>query len=137
MFFFYSWYCKHKKKIKSGILDKATANIKSKEVWSQKSLLRDLVAGEVRTIETFTDAMEIMGRLRLIRCMVYLKIRGNEWSLIRTMYAAIVRAIETGEHSWSSNFDRFENILNRKIDLKFDKIKEKGKTKNQARENPP
>ena len=84
------------------------------EVWPQKSLLEDLVdaelglrqlnckhfvAGEVRTIENCTDAMEIMGRLQLIRHMAYLKIRGNEWSLIRTMYAEIVRAIETGEHS--------------------------------------
>ena len=120
--------CKHKK-VKSGMLDKATANIVHKEIWLQKNLLEDwadedidfkqlqfehLVAGELRTIETSTEPAQILGRLRLLRRMAYAKLRGYEWYLIRKMYAAIVRSIETKEYTWSDNFDRFENILYKK-----------------------
>ena len=123
--------CKHHKK--SGMLDKATANIQHKEVWPQKNLLEDwadeeiefkhlqfehMVAGELRTIETSTDPAEILGRLRLLRKMAYTKLRGYEWPLIRKMYAAILRSIETKEHTWDSNFDRYETILYRKTPIR-------------------
>ena len=82
--------CKHKK-VKSGMLDKATANIVHKEVWPQKNLLKDwadedeemdfkslhfehLVAGELRTIETCTEPAQIHRRLRLLRRMAYAKL---------------------------------------------------------------
>ena len=120
--------CRHKK-IRSGILDKATNNIVHKEVWPQKNLLEDwadediefkhimfehMVAGEVRTIETCTEPAQILGRLRLLRRLAYAKLRGYEWHLIRKMYSAIVRSIETKEYSWEDNFDRFECILYRR-----------------------
>ena len=120
--------CKHKK-VKSGILDKATSNIVHKEVWPQKNLLEDWadeeieftqlqfehhIAGEVRTIETCTDPAQILGRLRLLRRMAYAKLRGYDWPIVRKMYAAIVRSIEAKEYSWSDNFDRFETILYRR-----------------------
>ena len=35
--------------------------------------------------------------------------------LIRKMYAAILRSIETLEYNWDSNFDRFESILYRHV----------------------
>ena len=73
-----------------------------------------LVAGETRTIKTCTDPAEILGRLRLLHRMAYLKLRGYEWLLIRKMYAAILTSIETKEYSWESNFDRFETILYRR-----------------------
>ena len=121
--------CSHKK-IKSGILDRATSNIVHKEVWPQKNLLEDwadeeidfkhlqfeqLIAGEVRTIEICTEPAQILGRLRLLRRMAYAKLRGYEWPLIRKMYAAIVRSIEAKEYSWEDNFDRFETILYRRL----------------------
>ena len=121
------------------MLDKATASIEHKEVWPQKNLLEDLadaqmefkqlqfehfVAREVRTIEVCTEPEEIIGRLRLLRKMSYL--RGNRWNVIRTMYAAVIRSIETGENNWSSNFDRFENILNKREEGK--EFKDKNKT---------
>ena len=114
---------------KSGILDKATTNIQQKQVWPQQNLGEDwadedvefkqmkfehMVAGETRTIETCTDPAQILGRLRLLRRIAYLKLRGYEWHLIRKMYAAILTPIETKEYSWESNFDRFETILYRK-----------------------
>ena len=117
--------CKHRK-VKSGMLDKATANIVHKEIWPQKNLLEDwadeemefrqlqfehLVAGELRTIETCTEPAQILGRLRLLRCMAYAKLRGYDWPVIRKMYAAILRSIEAKEHAWSDNFDCFETIL--------------------------
>ena len=116
-------------KVKSGILDRATSNIQVKQVWPQQNLGEDwadedvefkqmkfehLVAGETRTIETCTDPAQILGRLRLLRRISYLKLRGYEWHLIRKMYAAILTSIETKEYSWESNFDRFETILYRK-----------------------
>ena len=137
-------HCKHKKKLKSGMLDKATASISHKEIWPQKNLLEDLadadlefkqlqfeqfVAGEIRTIEVCLSSTEIKGRLQLLRRMAYLKVRGNDWNLVITMHAAIVRSIETGENSWSSNFDRFENILNRKKDPPKDKSNKDKKDK--------
>ena len=115
-------------KAKSGILDRATANIQQKHVWPQQNLGEDwsdedvdfkqikfehMVAGETRTIETCSDPVEILGRLWLLRRMAYLKLRGYEWHLIRKMYAAILTSIETKEYSWESNFDRFETILYR------------------------
>ena len=116
-------------KVKSGVLDRATTNIQQKQVWPQQNLGEDwadedvefkqirfkhLVAGETRTIKTCTDPAQILGQLRLLRRIAYLKLRGYEWQLIRKMYAAILTSIETKEYSWKSNFDRFETILYRK-----------------------
>ena len=121
--------CKHSK-MKSGMLDKVTTNIQHKEVWPQKNLGEDwadeemefkqlkfehLVAGETRTIETCTDPTQILRRLRLLRHIAYLKLRGIDWQLLRKMYAAILSSIETREYSWDSNFDRFESILYRRV----------------------
>ena len=90
---------------RSGILDKATTNIQQKQVWPQQNLGEDwadedvefkqmkfehMVAGETRTIETCTDPTQILGRLRLLHRIAYLKLRGYEWNLIRKMYAAIL-----------------------------------------------
>ena len=116
-------------KVKSGILDKAITNIQQKQVWPQQNLGEDwadevefkqmrfehLVAGETRTIKTCTDPAEILGRLRLLQRVSYLKLRGYDWHLIRKMYAAILTSIETKEYSWESNFDRFETILYRQV----------------------
>ena len=121
--------CRHTK-MKSGMLDKSTTNIRHKEVWPQKNLGEDwaeeeiefkqlrfehLVAGETRTIETCSDPAQILGRLRLLRRIAYLKLRGIEWQLLRKMYAAILSSIETREYSWESNLDRFESILYHKV----------------------
>ena len=129
--------CRHNK-TKSGMLNKSTTNIRHKEVWPQKNLGEDwaeeeiefkqlkfehLVAGETRTIETCTDPAQILGRLRLLRRLAYLKLRGIEWYLLRKMYAAILSSIETGEYSWESNFDQFESILYRRV--LTDRISEK------------
>ena len=116
-------------KSKSGILEKATTNIQLKQVWPQQNLGEDwadegvefrkmkfehMVAGETRTIETCADQAKILGQIRLLRRIAYLKLRGYEWHLIRKMYAAILTSIETREYSWESNFDRFETILYRR-----------------------
>ena len=74
------------------MLDKSTTNIQCKETWPQKNLgeeweeeevefkqlrFEHLVAGETRTIETCTDLAQILGRLRLLRRISYLKLRGG------------------------------------------------------------
>ena len=121
--------CKHGNKYKSGMLDKATTNIQQKQVWPQKNLLEDwadeevefrnmtfehFVTGEMRTIEKATDPAEILGRLKLVRRLAYIKLRGFEWSMVRKIYAAILRSIEAEDNTWDSNFDRFESILHRR-----------------------
>ena len=120
--------CKHRK-IKSGILDKATANTYHKEIWPQKNLLEDwadeeiefknmtfehYVAGEIRTIELCKEPAQIITRMQLMRQIAYARLRGYEWSLVRKMYAAILRAIETKDLRWGENLDRFEKILYRR-----------------------
>ena len=72
--------CRHGK-MKSGMLDKSTTNIRRKETWPQKNLgeewaeeeiefrqlrFEHLVAGETRTIQTCADPAQILGRLRLL-----------------------------------------------------------------------
>ena len=121
--------CRHNK-TKSGMLDRATTTVTHKQVWPQKNLGEDwaeeqvefknlrfehLVAGETRTIETCTEPAQILGRLKLLRRIAYLKLRGYEWSLLRKMYVAILSSIETRENSWDSNFDHFETILYRRV----------------------
>ena len=120
-------------KVRSGILDRATTNIQQKQVWPQQNLGEDwadedvefkqlrfehLVAGETRTIVTCSDPAEILGKLRLLRRIAYLKLRGYEWHLLWKLYTAILTSIETKEYSWESNFDRFETILYRKTAAK-------------------
>ena len=113
-------------KVRSGILDRAATNIRRKETWPQQNLGEDwaeeqiefkhirfehLVAGECRTIKTCTEPAQILGRLKLLKRIAYLKLRGFEWPMLRRMYAAILTSIETGEYSWESNFDRFKTTL--------------------------
>ena len=130
--------CKHHKK-RSGMLDKATTNIQHKEIWPQKNLLEDwadeemefkhmqfehFVAGESRTIEMCTEPAQILGCLRLLRRMAYAKLRGYEWPLIRKMYAAILRSIETKENTWDNNFDRYETILYKRAPVRREERRE-------------
>ena len=101
-----------KGKQKSGMLNRATAHIYQKQVWPQKNLREDwaeeeldfkqiqfehLVAGETRTIKMCSEPAQILGRLRLLRRISYLKLRGYDWPMLRKMYAAILSSIEMGE----------------------------------------
>ena len=121
------------KKQKSGMLDKAGTSIHRKVIWAQKNLMEDwadedvdfkqinfdhLVAGEMRTIEMCTEPAEILARIRLIRKMAYARLRGYDWVLIRKLYAAVLRAIESKECDWEANFDRFDAILYRRPPMK-------------------
>ena len=58
-----------------------------------------------------TEPAQIIGRLKLLRRIAYCKARGYDWPAVRRLYAAILRAIETREYTWESNFDRFEAML--------------------------
>ena len=100
---------------------KTKASLATKKIlgedWAEEELeykqirFEHLVVGETRTIKTCSEPAQILGRLRLLRRIAYLRLRGYEWHLLRKMYAAILTAIETGEYTWESNFDRFETIL--------------------------
>ena len=85
------------------------------KTWNSKHMqFEHFVAGETRTIQMATEPSQILGRLKLLRRMAYARLRGYEWPLIRKMYAAILRSIETKENTWESNFDRYETILYRR-----------------------
>ena len=58
-------------------------------------------------------------------------------NLVRSMYTAIVRAIEMDEYTWDSNFDGFENMVTQQsIRLELDKLqKEKDKTTDKIKRN--
>ena len=62
--------------------------------------------------------------------MAYAKLRGYEWPLIRKMYAAILRSIETKENTWESNFDRYETILYKRPPVRRDDRNDRSQSNN-------
>ena len=111
---------------------KTGGGLADEEVEFKQLRFDHLVARETRTIEVCTDPAQILGRLRLLRRIAYLKLRGYEWHLLRKMYAAILTSIKTAEYSWESNFDRFETILYSKA-MQDNKYNDKGERKTESR----
>ena len=116
--------CKNKK-LKSGMLAKPSDNIKSVEIWPHFSLqyayaaspvrfedmtFEQLVAGELKTIISCTDVIEIRGRLELLFRITHLKIKGYMGEVLRSFYAAVVRAIEQYEKTWASDMKPIEEF---------------------------
>ena len=66
--------------------------------------------GESDIILNCSKPEEIRARLCLMRKMGYW-VTKYEWSSVRNVYAAILRAIETGRESWEIDFKEYEDIL--------------------------
>ncbi len=92
--------CHHRgrRKLRSGMLDKASKHVTKKETWPQKNLIDDLIdseltffklgadelfAGEVRTIELCDSDVKRAARLRLLHHMIYLRIQGRSAEDVR------------------------------------------------------
>ena len=115
-----------KKTVKSGMVAKATYNIKSQEVWPHYNLnyayviqpiefhqitYEQYIAGEAKTLLNSTDPNEIRGRLNLLIRISYLKQKGHVWSNLRTLYAASVNHIEKHESSWVLDWRHIEDMV--------------------------
>ena len=63
-----------------------------------------LVAGEVAISLQAWYCTQTMGRLHLLKQLAYWKLCSGNLQKVCQLYMAVVRAIEEGESSWSSNF---------------------------------
>ena len=70
-----------------------------------------LVAGEVAIILQAKSCTEAMGRLCLLKQLAYWKLCQGNLYKAQQLYMAVVRAIEEGESSWSSNFQLLEVLV--------------------------
>ena len=52
-----------------------------------------------------------MGRLHLLKQLAYWKLHSGNLSKVQQLYMAVVRAIEDGESSWSSNHQLLEVLV--------------------------
>ena len=112
--------------VKSGMVVKATDNIKSQEVWPHYNLnyafitqpiefhqitFEQYIAGEGKTVLNSVDPNEIRGRLNLLIRISYLKQKGYSWPNLRALYAAIMNHIEKHESSWVSDWRSIEDMV--------------------------
>ena len=70
-----------------------------------------LVAGEVAIILQAKCHTQAMGRLHLLKQLAYWKLHSGNLYKVQPLYMAVVRAIEEGESSWSSNFHLLEVLI--------------------------
>ena len=117
---------KKSKNVKSGMLAKATHNIKKPTIWPHFNLqlayaaapitfaqisFEQLVAGEIKTISDCHDEVEAKGRLALLSKLALLKTRNYPWGKLRDLYAAFVREIEKDEAKWNSDWRHIEEAV--------------------------
>ena len=115
-----------KKKLKSGMVALPTDNIKTPQIWPHYNLtygyvtaaiqfqhitFEQYVVGETKTILNAQDSVEKRGQLLLMSRIAYLKQKGHPWGTLRTLYAAIVNAIEKHESSWASEWRDIEDMV--------------------------
>ena len=70
-----------------------------------------LVAGEVAIILQARPHTQAMGRLHLLKQLAYWELCSGNLHKVHQLYMAMVRAIEEGESSWSSNFQLLEVLV--------------------------
>ena len=70
-----------------------------------------LVAGKVAIILQARPHTQAMDRLHLLKQLAYWKLHAGNLYKVHQLYMAVVRAIEEGESSWSSNFQLLEVLV--------------------------
>ena len=70
-----------------------------------------LVAQEVAIILQAHSCTQAIGRLCLLKQLAYWKLHSGNLQKVCQLYMAVVRAIEKGESSWSSNFQLLEVLV--------------------------
>ncbi|XP_053372608.1 uncharacterized G-patch domain protein DDB_G0278987-like isoform X2 [Mercenaria mercenaria] len=114
------------KKKKSGIKSKSSDSVTYKQRYPQAHLRFDFVshniefnnleinlfvAGEIEIISSSkTSKTEKQGRLELLKRLMYLN-SVYDFSVIRTLYAAVLREVELGHKKWDSDFQYVENAV--------------------------
>ncbi len=115
-----------KKKTKSGLVQKASDNVKKRQLFPHVSLkysfvhknlsFKDLdfqqfVTGELETITRVgISEEEKEGRLRLLKHISYYE-KTYEWEKLRALYVAVVRSVEDGINTWSSDYSAMERMI--------------------------
>ena len=69
-----------------------------------------LVAGELEIITGTSSKTERNGRLEFLKRLMYLA-SYYEFSIIRNLYAAVLREVELGHKTWNSDFQYMENTI--------------------------
>ena len=121
------WHKRSKKcKLKSGMFAKYTSTIKKPQLWPYNHLdphfisnmpkfqnisWDQLVAGEIAIILQAWSHTQAISRLHLLKQLAYWKLHSGNLQKVCQLYMAVVRAIEEGESSWSSNFQLLEALL--------------------------
>ena len=105
--------------VRSGMTARAIDRVKSSQHWAHAALpgdynseantafsdldFRRLVSGEMEIILEFRlSQTELEGRLRLLRTLSVL-LGSYPWTAVRSVYAAVLRRIELGRMTWSSD----------------------------------
>ena len=70
-----------------------------------------LVTGEVAIILQAQSHTQAIGRLHLLKQLAYWKLCSGNLQKVLQLHMAVVRAIEEGESSWSSNFQLLEVLV--------------------------
>ena len=113
-------------KLKLGMFAKHTSTIKKPQLWPHNHLdphfisnmpkFQDiswdqLVAREVAIILQAQSCTQAMGRLHLLKQLAYWKLCSGNLQKVCQLYMAVIRTIEEGESSWSSNFQLLEDLV--------------------------
>ena len=124
---------KVRRKLKSGVLEKADTGVGRQVKFPHTNLSRSFVhkaltferlnfecflADELKTIEKADDADEILGRIRLLIRICYWKAAGNSWVKIRSIYQAVMRSIEDREAGWLQLLYPFDALMH----IDYDRI---------------
>ena len=70
-----------------------------------------LVVGEIAIILQVKSGTQAMGRLWLLKQLAYWELCSGNLHKVQQLYMVVVRAIEEGESSWSSNFQLLEALV--------------------------
>jgi len=110
---------------KSGIESKISDDVVNKQKFPQAHLRFDfasqhlsfsqldlnlLVAGELEIISACRDKKEKNGRIDLLKSLMYLA-KSHDISVIRSLYAAVLREIEIGIKNWGDDFSYVESAI--------------------------
>ena len=116
---------KASKKGKSGIQAKASSKVINQQQYAHSALQSEfvnievefnsisfpkLVAGELEIITSSSvKSQEKQGRLNLLKSLAYHRASDADMSIVRGIYAAVLRRIELGQATWASDFSLFQH----------------------------
>ena len=111
-----------KHKLKSRMFAKHTSTIKKPQLWPHNHLDPHFVSHMPKFQDISWDQLvaiilqakfhtQAMGRLHLLKQLAYWKLHSGNLYKVQQLYIAMVRTLEEGESSWSSNFQLLEVLV--------------------------